>query len=252
MSGHSKWSQIKRQKAVKDAKKGAAYATSARDIMVAVKLGGPDPAGNFRLRTAIDRAKAAGLPNDNIQRAIEKGSGGGESDAMEAIAYEGYGPGGTALYIEALTDNRHRTAGDIRSYFNKYAGNLGADGCVAWIFEEKGLIRILKTAIEEDSAFEKAIEAGACDFDASADDACYEVTTAPDALNAVCLALSQAGVAIASAETTRAPQTSVVVQDPLHAKQLLKLLDAIESHDDVQTVYANCEIDEALLESLGR
>lgn len=252
MAGHSKWSQIKRQKAVKDAKKGAAYASSARDIMVAVKLAGPDPAGNFRLRTAIEHAKAAGLPNENIQRAIDKGAGIGGGDQMEALSYEGYGPGGTAIFIEALTDNRHRTAGDIRSYFNKYAGNLGADGCVAWIFEEKGLIRLAKQGLNDDLAFEKAIEAGASDFSAEANDDCYLLTTAPDALNTVCLALSQAGLTIASAETTRVPQTTVAIAELDQAKPLLRLLDTIEAHDDVQAVYANCEIDDALLDALGR
>lgn len=217
---------------------------------MAAKLGGGDPEGNFRLRTAITRAKAAGVPNDNIKRAIEKGTGGGGADSMEDLSYEGYGPGGVAIYIEAVTDNRNRTAGDIRSYFNKYQGNLGSDGCVAWIFEEKGLIKIPQAGLIEEDVFEKAIEAGAADFVANEDDDTFDILTAPLDLNTVCQALSEAKITIQSAEVTRLPQNTIKVESEEQAKPLLKLLDAIESHDDVQHVYANFDMDEALFSKL--
>jgi YebC/PmpR family DNA-binding regulatory protein len=250
MAGHSKWAQIKRTKAVKDARKGANFAQCSREIIMAAKLGGGDPEGNFRLRTAIVRAKAAGVPNDNIKRAIEKGTGASGADSMEDLSYEGYGPGGVAIFIEAVTDNRNRTAGDIRSYFNKYQGNLGSDGCVAWIFEETGLIKVAQGALAEETVFEKAIEAGAADFQANADEETFDIYTAPADLNTVCQALSSSNIAIQSAEVTRLPQNTVKVETEEQAKPLLKLLDAIESHDDVQHVYANFDMDEALLGKL--
>lgn len=250
MAGHSKWAQIKRSKAVKDAKKGAAFARHSREIMMAAKLGGGDPAGNFRLKTAIDHAKAIGMPNDNIARAIAKGSGNAEGgDQLEALVYEGYGPGGIAILLECLTDNRNRTAGDVRSYFNKCNGNLGADGCVAWIFKEVGLIRVLKkNDADEEAMFESAVEAGATDVEA--EDGEYVIQSAPSELNQVASALTKKGIAIESAENTRIPQNSVALSDREHAKALLKLLDLLESHDDVQAVYANFEIEDALLESI--
>lgn len=252
MAGHSKWANIKRRKAAQDAKKGAAYAKVSREIIVAAKMGGGDPEGNFRLRTAIERAKAVGIPNDNIKRAIEKGAGAGAGDQLEDINYEGYGPGGVAIFIETMTDNRNRTAGDIRSYFNKYQGNLGSDGCVAWIFEEKGLIQVSMKAGSEEALFEKAIDAGANDFVANTEEGVFEIYTNPDQLNAVCQALNDAKIQIESAEVTRTPQNSVSIQDPQQATVLMKLLDAIESQDDVQSVYANFEMDEALLEQAFR
>ena len=251
MAGHSKWAQIKRSKAVKDQKRGASFARSSREIIVAAKLGGGDPDGNFRLRTAIERAKAEGMPKDNIKRAIEKGTGAGGADAMEELTYEGYGPGGVAVLIEAVTDNRNRTAGDIRSYFNKYSGNLGTDGSVSWMFVEKGLIRVEQSQGPEEQLFDQAIEAGASDFRALPDEGVYEIETEPNDLNAVCVALSVAGITVASAEATRTPQNSVAITDETQGKLLFKLLDAIESHDDVQDVYANFEMDEALLARLG-
>lgn len=247
MAGHSKWAQIKRMKAVKDARKGANFAQCSREIMMAAKLGGGDPEGNFRLKTAIQRAKTAGVPNDNIRRAIEKGVSGGGGEGMENLSYEGYGPGGVAIFIEAVTDNRNRTAGDIRSYFNKYSGNLGADGCVAWIFEEKGLIRVPRDGFSEEQVFDQAIEAGALDFQANDDEVVYDIYTTPTELNAVCQALAQAGIPVQSAEATRIPQNTVKVESVEVAKPLLKLLDMLESHDDVQQVYANLDMSESLL-----
>lgn len=251
MAGHSKWAQIKRSKAVKDAKKGASFAQCSREIIMAAKLGGGDPEGNFRLRTAISRAKATGMPSDNIKRAIEKGMGASAADNLEDLSYEGYGPGGVAILIETVTDNRNRTAGDIRSYFNKYQGNLGSDGCVSWIFEEKGLIKISQTAnLTEETVFEKALEAGADDFQRNEDDETFELYTAPLSLNAVCQALSETGISIESAEVTRIPQSTAKVDSEAIAKPLLKLLEAIEAQDDVQHVYANFEMDEALLSKM--
>ncbi|MBY0405389.1 MAG: YebC/PmpR family DNA-binding transcriptional regulator, partial [Cyanobacteria bacterium] len=185
MSGHSKWANIKRRKAAQDSKKGQSYARYSREIIVAARMGGGDPNGNFRLRTAIERAKAEGIPNDNIKRAIEKGTGAGSADAMEDLNYEGYGPGGVAIFIETVTDNRNRTAGDIRSYFNKYNGNLGSDGCVAWIFDERGLIQVASKGLSEDDMFEKALNAGSTDFQVNAEEGVFEIYTEPSELNTV-------------------------------------------------------------------
>ena len=249
MAGHSKWAQIKRQKAVKDVKKGQTFARYAREIMVATKMGGPDPDGNFRLRTAIEHAKVAGLPNDNIKRAIEKGQGVGGSEQLELLRYEGYGAGGVAIMVEALTENRNRTAGDIRSYFNKYNGNLGAEGCVAWMFDEIGLIRIPAKGLEESTLLEIVLEAGGEDLNLVQEEGIFEIITSPDLLNAVCQSLSQlqSTLVIQSAEITRKPQTTSEVTDLDTAKKLLKLLDALESHDDVQAVHANVSIEDALV-----
>lgn len=247
MAGHSKWAQIKRSKAVKDAKRGAAFAKCAHEIIKATSLGGPDPAGNFRLRTAIEKAKALGLPNDNINRAIAKGNGQGGADQMDAMVYEGYGPGGAAILIEAMTDNKNRTAGDIRSYFNKCDGNLGSDGCVAWMFKEQGVIKVPQSAGDESDLFDKALEAGAQDFQVNADESVFEILTAPTDLNEVCQNLNTANVLIESAEVSRGCENHVVVTDPDQAKLLLKLLDLIESHDDVQAVYSNFDMSDELL-----
>jgi YebC/PmpR family DNA-binding regulatory protein len=252
MAGHSKWANIKHRKAAQDARKGQAYAKFSREIIIATKIGGSDPEGNFRLRTALERAKAAGLPNDNIKRAIEKGAGAGNSDNLEDVIYEGYGPGGVAIYIETMTDNRNRTAGDIRSYFNKYQGNLGSDGCVAWIFKQRGQVQVPQSAGAEEVILEKALEAGASDFEVNEDEGAYTIYTEPDDLNTVCQALSQEKISIASAEITRVPENSIAVTEPALATPLMKLLDAIESHEDVQAVYANFEMTDVLLEQATR
>ncbi|MBY0450726.1 MAG: YebC/PmpR family DNA-binding transcriptional regulator [Cyanobacteria bacterium] len=253
MAGHSKWANIKRRKAAQDAKKGQAYAKFSREIIVAARIGGGDPAGNFRLRTAIERGKAAGLPNDNIQRAIDKGVGSGASDQLENLNYEGYGPAGVAVFIESMTDNRNRTAGDIRSYFNKYNGNLGSDGCVAWIFQEQGLITVethrQKRSYSEESLFEAAIDAGASDFVANTEENLCEIFTEPDRLNTVCEGLSESGWLIQSAEMTRRPQNTVEISDTAQAVLLMKLLDAIENQEDVQAVYANAVMEDAVTEA---
>ncbi len=248
MSGHSKWANIKHRKMAQDAKKGQAYGKFTREIIMATKLGGPDVTGNFRLRTAIERAKAAGLPNDTIERAIAKGSSKLSSDNMEEISYEGYGPGGVAVFIEAMTDNRNRTAGDIRSYFNKYGGNLGENGCVGWLFEEKGQIQVAPEGVTEEDLLEVALESGANDVHFNEDEHQFEFWTPPDLLNSVCQALQEKNIPVQSAEITRIPQNTVQVTEAEMAKPLLKLLDLIESHDDVQNVYANFDMEEALLE----
>jgi YebC/PmpR family DNA-binding regulatory protein len=249
MAGHSKWANIKHRKASQDAKKGQAYAKFTREIIMATKIGGPDPNGNFRLRTAIERAKAAGLPNDTIDRGIAKGSGQLAADSLEDLVYEGYGPGGVAVYIQTMTDNRNRTAGDIRSYFNKYGGNLGENGCVSWMFEEKGQIHVPAKGFTEDDLLEVALESGANDVHYNEDEGVFEFWTPPETLNSVCQALQAKNIPVESAEITRIPQTVIQVTEPDIAKSLLKLLDMIESQDDVQNVYANFDMEDALLET---
>lgn len=251
-----RWMSIKHKKASADARKGVALAKYSHEIIMATKVGGPDPAANFRLRTAIERAKAGGLPNSKIENAITKGQGSTDVDTLESLTYEGYGPGGVAIFIEAATDNRNRTAGDIRSYFNKYEGNLGQDGSVAFLFEHRGLIRVVRTeALSEElelALMEAAIEAGALDVQEPCEqtDEHWEIYTTPEGMNAVCQALGQAGVSIASAEWTRVALTQVDVADETLAKPLLKLLEALEQQDDVQAVYANVRWSEALQASL--
>ncbi len=247
MSGHSKWATIKRTKAVVDAKRGVVYARMAREIIVSAKLGA-DPSANFRLRQAIDRAKAEGVPNDNIQRAIEKGSGGGASDNLEELTYEGYGPGGVAVIVRCMTDNRNRTAGDVRSYFSKYGGNLGETGCVGWNFEERGEIAIEKADnLDEDALLQAAIEAGADDLDTTGDDSVY-VYCQPHSLEPVRNALVKAGYKVSSAEVTMSPKSTVEVTSPESAKLLLRLLDTLENHDDVQAVHANFDMDQKFMQ----
>lgn len=251
MSGHSKWANIKHKKAKVDAQKGAAFARFSREIIVAAKTGGANPDGNFRLRTAIDKAKAAGLPNDNIKRALEKAAGSGGADNMEEINYEGYGPGGVAILIECITDNRNRTAGDIRSYFNKNNGNLGETGCVGWMFKEKGIIAIESDDIDQEKIFEDAINAGAEDFTADEEENEYKVYTSTDDLQSVAENLEKAGYKLKNVEVTRIPENTINVDDTENAKYLLRLLDSIENHEDVRNVYANFEINDELLEQLA-
>jgi len=203
MAGHSKWANIKHRKAKVDAQKGAAFAKYSREIFVSAKAGGVDPFTNFRLRTAIDRAKSAGLPNDTIKRIMEKAAGTGSGDNYEEITYEGYGPGGVAVFIETMTDNRNRTAGDLRSYFNKNNGNLGENGCVGWIFKQEGSILIDTNEVDSDKLFEDAINAGAEDFIAEEEQ--YRIVTSPDDLQTVVEALESVGYEIKQAEITRTP-----------------------------------------------
>ena len=244
MSGHSKWANIKRQKAVVDSKKGVVYAKMSREIIVAAKLGGGDPAANFRLKAAIDRAKAEGVPNDNIQRAIEKGSGGGNLDSYEELLYEGYGPGGVAMLVKCTTDNRNRTAGDVRLCFSKHGGNLGESGCVNWMFKEQGEIYINKDAkFDEEKLLEAALDAGAEDLDVSGGDEALVICPV-DKLDKVRLALDKAGYKVASAEASMAPSTTIEITNQETGRLLLKLLDSLENHDDVESVHANFEMDQ--------
>jgi YebC/PmpR family DNA-binding regulatory protein len=242
LSGHSKWATIKRHKAVVDQKRGAAYAKMAREIIVAAKMGGPDPAANFRLRTAIERAKAEGVPNDNIARAVEKGSGSGGADNFEELTYEGYGPGGIAILVKCATDNRHRTAADLRMHFSKNGGNMGEAGCVNWMFTERGEVTVSKeTGFDEDALLMVALDAGADDLDTTQDTEATVVCGA-NQLESVKEALQKAGYKVMRAESVMAPSNTIQVESKDTAKQLLKLLDQLESHDDVQQVYANFDM----------
>ena len=248
MSGHSKWSTIKHKKAAIDAARGVTFQKFSREIIVAAKLGGADPAGNFRLRTAIDRAKAAGLPNDNIKRSIEKGAGSGGADSVEELTYEGYGAGGTAIFIEAMTDNRNRTAGDIRSYFTKFNGNLGETGCVGWMFKQVGAIEFDKETTDFDKLFEAAIEANAQDV--VEEDDIYKVITNPEDFQSCVETLEQKGFKGKSAELTRICENTVEVTDEKIAANILRLMEKLEEHDDVQNVYSNFDISDELMSKL--
>jgi YebC/PmpR family DNA-binding regulatory protein len=248
MSGHSKWSTIKHKKAKVDAQKGVMFAKFSREITVAAKMGGTDPASNFRLRTAIDKAKESGLPNDNIKRAVEKAAGAGGSDSIEELTYEGYAAGGVAVFVEAMTDNRNRTAGDIRSYFKKFQGNLGENGCVAWMFKPQGEIELTKDA-DFDTIFEVAINAGAEDF--VEEENCYRVITTVETFQSVVEEIEKAGYKCHMAQLTRNPENTVEVTDENIAKNIMRLLDALESQDDVQNVYANFDMSDELIEKVS-
>ncbi len=248
MSGHSKWSTIKHKKAKIDSQRAVVFQKYSRELIVAARLGGPDPAGNFRLRTAIEKAKAAGLPNDNIKRAIEKGAGAAGADNYEELTYEGYAAGGVAVVVEAMTDNRNRTAGDIRSFFTKYNGSLGATGCVGWMVDQRGVI----TFSEDDNDFEKLFEA-AINLDAldvTEEDGEYKVLTTVENFQNVVEGLEKEGFKSASAELSRIPQNTIEVTDEKTADQIMKLLDKLEEHDDVQNVYANFDISDEILQKI--
>ena len=242
MSGHSKWSTIKHKKAAKDAKRGKVFTKLIKEITVAARMGGSgDPNFNPRLRTAVLAAKAASMPNDNIDRAIKKGTGDSEGAAYEEIMYEGYGPGGVALMIRALTDNRNRTVADVRRVFTKYGGNMGESGCVGWMFQKRGVLLVDATHGDEDRIMEVALEAGAEDV-ADADGS-WEISTTPESFEAVRDALAKAGIDAASAEVTMVPQNTVAVAGD-DAERLVKLLEALEDLDDVQSVSANADLDD--------
>ena len=247
MSGHSKWSTIKHKKAKVDSQRAVVFQKYSRELIVAARLGGADPAGNFRLRTAIEKAKAAGLPNDNIKRAIEKGAGAGAADNYEELTYEGYAAGGVAVVVEAMTDNRNRTAGDVRSFFTKFKGNLGENGCVGWMFDQRGCITFDKS-IDYDALFEASINLEAEDILDEEDE--YKVLTTVANFQKVVEGLEAEGFKSISAEFTRIPQNTIEVTDSQTALNILKLIDKLEEHDDVQNVYANFDIPDELLQSL--
>ncbi|HEX7939374.1 MAG TPA: YebC/PmpR family DNA-binding transcriptional regulator [Gemmatimonadaceae bacterium] len=245
MAGHSKWKQIKHYKAATDAKRGALFTKLIREITIAAKQGGGDPNGNARLRTAIDAAKASSMPKDNIERAIKKGTGELEGVDYQDVTYEGYGPGGVALVIAALTDNPTRTVADVRHVMTRLGGNLGTPNAVAWMFDKKGQLYIDASKFDEDSTLEAALEAGAEDF-AKADDQ-YVVTTSPNDFHTVKTALEKKGIAFVEAEQgAMVPKNTVKVEGKV-AGQLLKLLEEVEALDDVQKVWANFDIDFAQL-----
>ncbi|MDX6532373.1 MAG: hypothetical protein QOJ13_1940 [Gaiellales bacterium] len=249
MSGHSKWSTIKHKKGAEDKKRGKLFTKLSRAIIVAAKDGGPDPDSNATLANAIAKARSYSMPKDNIERAISRATGGGEgSDAYEAIVYEGYGPEGVAIIVEALTDNRNRTAADVRSIFGKHNSSLGTPGSVAWQFERKGVILIGGEGVGEDDMVLGAADAGA--EDAAVDGDTWQVTTDASQLAAVRDSLEAAGFEITSAELTLVPKNTVALEED-GARKLLKLIDALEENDDVQDVYANFDIPDAILESVA-
>lgn len=251
MSGHSKWATIKRKKAKIDSARAVVFQKYSRELMVSARMGGADINANFRLRTAVDRAKAAGLPADNIKRAIEKGAGMGSGDNYEELTYEGYGAGGVAIFIEAMTDNKNRSAGDIRSYFTKYNGNLGENGCVGWMFKPVGLVSFEKTdelTADFDKLFETAVELGADDI--QEEDEEYKVITTVENFQTVVEGLEKEGFKSNNAELTRLPENTIEITDAKTATQILKLLEKIEEHDDVQNVYSNFDISDEILQEI--
>lgn len=249
MSGHSKWATIKRKKGKADAERGRIFTQRIKEITIAAREGGGDPDGNPRLRTAIAAAKVANMPADNIKRAILKGTGELPGVVYESVVYEGYGPGGAALYMETLTDNKNRTVSEIRHYLSKYGGNLGSSGCVAWMFHKKGIIVVDMEATDEDTLMEIAMDHGAEDL--SSDTGAFEIVTPPDAIDDVRQALEDKGIEMISAIVTMEPETSVKLEKENEASSMLKLYELLEDHDDIQKVYSNFDIDEALLEKLA-
>lgn len=250
MAGHSKWANIKHRKAKQDAVRGKIFTKIGKELMVAVKNGGPDPEANLRLKGVIQKARENNIPQDNIQRIIDKASGNLSGVNYEEIVYEGYGPGGVAVLMNIMTDNRNRTAGEIRHLFSKNGGNLGETGCVAWMFDHKGLIVIGKEdlAEDEDEIMMVALEGGAEDVQVEEDS--IEIITRPDDLDNVKQALAQAGIRYDLAELTMLPQTTVELTGD-DAKKMLKLMDALEDHDDVQGVWANFDISDAEVAQMG-
>jgi YebC/PmpR family DNA-binding regulatory protein len=244
MAGHSKWKQIKRKKAVTDAKRASSWTKVIREITVAAKAGGGDPGGNPRLRTAIDAAKAVNMPNENIDRAVKKGTGELEGSVYEELTYEGYGPGGAAIFIEATTDNANRTVAEIRHAFSRNGGNLGATNSVAWMFDRKGQIYLDATKHDEDGTLDSALDAGAEDFAREGDQ--YIVTTTPAAFHAVQDALRARKLEIESAELTMVPKNTVKVEGA-DAERILRLMEVLEELDDVSKVSSNFDIDAAAL-----
>ena len=241
MSGHSKWHNIQKTKGAADAKRSQIFTKIAREMIVAVKQGGSgDPNNNSRLATVVAKAKAANMPNDNIKRTIDKALGSGNADSYESVVYEGYGPSGGAVIVEALTDNRNRTAPEVRHLLDKYGKGLGATGCVSWSFDQKGVIVIEKEDLDEDTVMMDALDAGADDMDAS-DDECFEITTTPDGFGTVLAALEEKGYSFVSAKVEMVPQNYVKLESEEDIKNMEKLIDLLEENEDVQNVYHNWE-----------
>jgi YebC/PmpR family DNA-binding regulatory protein len=249
VSGHSKWATIKRKKGAEDAKRGKVFTKIIREITVAAREGGGDPDGNPRLRTVIEKAKEANMPHDNVTRAIKKGTGELEGASYEEHSLEGYGPGGVAVMLHILTDNKNRTVSEIRNVFSKNGGNMGEAGCVAWVFHKKGLIQFTKSQVTEDALMDQALEAGAEDIQDEEDT--WDVTTDPASYEKVKTALESKGLKPLSAEVTMIPQNSVELLGH-DAEKMLKLMEALEDHDDVQNVYANFDIPKEEMEKLSK
>ena len=246
MSGHSKWHSIKHKKAAVDAKRGKIFTSLIKEITIAARLGGGDPDGNPRLRTAILAAKAVNMPSENIKRAIQKGTGELPGQHYEDATYEGYGPGGVAMLVEAVTDNKNRTVSEIRHVFAKHGGNLGENGCVAWMFHKKGYMVVEKSKADEDTLLDIALEAGAEDMKESGET--YEIYTAPESFEAVLEALKKNNIDMVSSELSMIPQSHTKLEGK-SAQQMLKLMEALDDHEDVQKVFANFEIEDAELEA---
>ena len=244
MSGHSKWNNIKRKKEKTDGAKAKIFTKIGRELAVAVKEGGgPDPASNSKLKDCIAKAKANNVPNDNIERIIKKAAGDGDAERYESMVYEGYGPNGVAVIVEALTDNRNRTAADVRHYFDKFGGNLGTTGCVSFMFAEKGVVVIEKEGLDEDKVMEDALEAGASDF--QADEDVFEISTEPEDFSGVREDLEAKGYEFVSAEVEMVPSTYTALSDEESIVKMQKLLDALEDNDDVQNVWHNWDAPES-------
>jgi YebC/PmpR family DNA-binding regulatory protein len=249
MSGHSHWAGIKHRKAAQDAKKGVAYQRLTKNIIAAARAGGGDPNANFQLKVAIERAKVGNVPVDNIERAVKRGSGNLEGVIYEDVTYEGYGPGGIAVMVETSTDNRNRTAPEMRSLFTRIGGAIGEMGCVAWNFERRGVITVTGAGIDADELLGAAIDAGAEDMDTSEDG--FEIITDPSALSGVANAIKDAGYVVGDIEITMEPKTTVQVKTKEEAEKFLSMVDRFEEHDDVQNVYSNFEIPDEILAALG-
>ncbi len=249
MSGHSKWSTIKRKKGANDAKRGKIFTKLIKEITVAARMGGGDPEGNPRLRSAVTAAKTENMPKDNIERAIKKGTGDLDGVNYEEITYEGYGPGGVAVLVECLTDNKNRTVADVRHYFAKSGGNLGESGCVSWMFDKKGVIQVDKSAMSEDELMDLAIEAGA--EDVVEEETEFQIVTMPEDFNDVVENLEKNGVAFLEASLNMVPKNTIDVDTEKTAKSLLKLLENLEDNDDVQKVHANFDIADEVMEALA-
>jgi YebC/PmpR family DNA-binding regulatory protein len=246
MSGHSKWSSIKHKKGAADAKRGKLFSKLSRAIIVAAREGGPDPSANLALQNAVEKARSYSMPKDNIERAIAKGAGtGDDASAYETIVYEGYAAGGVAVLVEALTDNRNRTASEVRHIFAKNDGNLGTSGAVAWLFERRG-VALVPGELDEDDVLLAAADGGADDI--GRDGSSWQVLSAAEDLHRVREALEEAGISVETAEITMVPKTTVEVGDEATAKKIVRLMDALEENDDVQDVYANFDIPERMLE----
>lgn len=250
MAGHSKWANIKHRKSAVDAKRGKIFTKLIREITVAAKMGGSDLDSNPRLRLAVDKARGQSMPKDNIERAIKKGAGELDGESYEEISYEGYGPGGVAILVECTTDNKNRTVSEIRNIFSKRGGNLGENGSVAWMFKKQGVIRVDDSKITEEELFEKAIEAGAEDL--THEDSLFIVTTAFEDLHTVLKALQEAGIEVGESAVEMVPENSINVTDKDQGEKLLTLLENLEDNDDVQNVWSNFEMDDALMEEIGQ